>query len=308
MPVKIHRLLDAPIIHPGLDPSLGDNINGPSLIRVPEWIVSPLARYYLYFAHHEGKSIRLAYADTLTGPWRIHRPGAIRLDQTPLPQTPPSVPQPAWAVAKGVEGLYPHIASPDVHIDTAQRRLTMYFHGLDHSGEQVSLTATSSDGLNWQLAGPMIDQVYLRAFHHGGTGYAMAWAGQILHATPNGGFEPGPMPFPPGHRHCAVLVRGNILHVLWTRIGDAPERILHSTIGLSGNWQDWRLGDTAQVLRPERSWEGADLPITASEIGTATHFEHALRDPCFFEESGRLYLIYAGGGEAALGLAEITGL
>jgi len=308
MPVKIHRLLDAPIIHPGLDPSLGGNINGPSLIRVPEWVTSPLGRYSLYFAHHEGKSIRLAFADDLTGPWRIHRPGAIHLDQTPLPQTPPPVPQPAWAVAKGVDGLYPHIASPDLHINAARRRLTMYFHGLDHSGEQVSLTATSSDGLNWQLTGPMIAQVYLRAFRHGGTSYALAWAGQVLRATSDGALKPGPMPFPPGHRHNAVLVRGDTLHVFWTRIGDAPERILHSTFDLSPDWQAWRIGTTAEVLRPERPWEGADVPIAASEIGTATRFENALRDPCFFEEAGRLYLIYACGGESALGLAEITGL
>ncbi|NET62179.1 MAG: hypothetical protein F6K47_40550, partial [Symploca sp. SIO2E6] len=33
----------------------GSNINGPSLIRVPEWIENPLGRYYLYFAHHQGK-------------------------------------------------------------------------------------------------------------------------------------------------------------------------------------------------------------------------------------------------------------
>ena len=28
----------------------GENINGPSLIKVPDWIKSPLARYYLYFS------------------------------------------------------------------------------------------------------------------------------------------------------------------------------------------------------------------------------------------------------------------
>ena len=31
----------------------GENINGPSLIKVPDWIKSPLARYYLYFSHHQ---------------------------------------------------------------------------------------------------------------------------------------------------------------------------------------------------------------------------------------------------------------
>ena len=30
------------------------NINGPSLVRVPEWVEDPLGKYYLYFAHHRG--------------------------------------------------------------------------------------------------------------------------------------------------------------------------------------------------------------------------------------------------------------
>jgi hypothetical protein len=42
---------------------MGDNINGPAAIRVPEWIENPLGNYYLYFAHHQGTYIRLAYAD-----------------------------------------------------------------------------------------------------------------------------------------------------------------------------------------------------------------------------------------------------
>ena len=94
MPVQIQRLADRPIIHQGMDPALGDNINGPSLIRVPPWVTAPLGRYYLYFAHHEGGYIRLAFADDLLGPWRVHPPGALRLSETPLPQSPPDAPQP----------------------------------------------------------------------------------------------------------------------------------------------------------------------------------------------------------------------
>ncbi len=54
-----------------LGKDLGDNINGPSLLRVPEWVPNKLGKYYLYFAHHKGKYIRLAYADDLKGPWKI---------------------------------------------------------------------------------------------------------------------------------------------------------------------------------------------------------------------------------------------
>ena len=264
-------------------------------------------RYYLYFAHHHGRHIRLAFADELTGPWRVHPPGALHLAETPFPQSPPAVPQPAWAVAKGVDGLYPHIASPDVHVDHAARLLRMYFHGLDHDGEQRSLLACSRDGIAWEVIGDRTDQAYLRVFSHGGRRYALALGGQLMRER-SAGFEPGPWLFPKGHRHAATLVRGDLLHVLWTRIGDAPERIFHTTVDLRRDWRDWQVGETADLMHPELTWEGADLPVRPSEIGTAAPRENALRDPCIFEDGGHVYLIYAGAGEAALGLAEIFGI
>jgi hypothetical protein len=76
--VEVRRLPGNPIIRPEMLPgSDGDNINGPSLIRVPSWVPEPLGRYYLYFAHHNGKYIRLAYADHLEGPWKFTRPACF---------------------------------------------------------------------------------------------------------------------------------------------------------------------------------------------------------------------------------------
>ncbi|MEM9279499.1 MAG: hypothetical protein AAGA76_13065 [Pseudomonadota bacterium] len=305
MHVLAKRLLDHPIINQALDPSLGDNINGPSLIKAPEWLPDPKARYYLYFSHHEGKHIRLAFADALEGPWRIHCPGAVHLEQTPFPVSTPDVPQPAWAIARGVNGLYPHIASPDVHVDPENRHLRMYFHGLDHDGEQRSLVAVSHDGINWGVEQERIAQVYLRVFEYCGMIYALALGGQILRKSSDGAFETGPWPFPDGHRHSAVLVRGDTLHVFWTGIGDAPEHILHSTINLKGHWKNWQVEHTAPLLQPEMDWEGANQPILPSRTGAAEGLEHALRDPCIFEQNGRVYMIYVGGGENALGLAEV---
>ena len=54
------------------------NIQGPSLIEVPDWVEDPLGRYYLYFADHKGLYIRLAYADNPLGPWTVTRRGACR--------------------------------------------------------------------------------------------------------------------------------------------------------------------------------------------------------------------------------------
>ena len=141
--VRIERLLDRPIIRPDMDASMGSNIAGPSLIRVPDWITDPLGRYYLYFADHRGTYIRLAYADALTGPWTTHEPGALQLDQSHFPATcPPCSP----------EGSYAHIASPDVHVDDAQRRIVMYVHGRD-VGRQATRAAVSTDGVHFRGTG-----------------------------------------------------------------------------------------------------------------------------------------------------------
>ena len=95
--IKTERMDGNPIIRPYMERRMGGNINGPSLIQTPEWLVGRLGRYHLYFAHHLGSYIRLAYADDLSGPWQIHAPGVLDLAQTPM--------------------LYEHIASPDVHVD-----------------------------------------------------------------------------------------------------------------------------------------------------------------------------------------------
>ena len=85
--MKIHRLPTDPIITPALHDSLGGNINGPSLIRTPAWLPNALGRYYLYFAHHQGEFIRLAYADDLAGPWQVHAPGRCNERRRPVTAT-----------------------------------------------------------------------------------------------------------------------------------------------------------------------------------------------------------------------------
>ncbi|TIO99576.1 MAG: hypothetical protein E5X72_32940, partial [Mesorhizobium sp.] len=54
-----HGLIVTPDMLPG---SEGININGPSLISMPDWAPGRLGAYHLYFADHGGSYIRLAYA------------------------------------------------------------------------------------------------------------------------------------------------------------------------------------------------------------------------------------------------------
>ena len=79
LPFSAQRLADSPIITVDKSPRLAAlaeaqgyiNINGPSMIRVPSWIEQPLGKYYLYFSHHKGEFIRMAYADMPEGPWTV---------------------------------------------------------------------------------------------------------------------------------------------------------------------------------------------------------------------------------------------
>ena len=316
--VRVVRLADGPIIAPSLHPSIGENIQGPSLIRVPEWVEDRLGQYYLYFADHKGSYIRLAYANALTGPWRVHPPGSLKLAQSRfLTEAPvPSAAELAVfedryrraAISHDVlaEITTPHIASPDVHVDVVRQQIVMYFHGLEGVGHQVTRVATSQKGIDFIALPQVLGRSYFRVFQHDGRTYALAMPGQLYRSRDGlSEFELGPVLFNPNMRHSAVLKRGNELLVFWTQVGDVPERILLSRIDLAGDWSKWKDGRPVEVLRPERSWEGADAPLTPSVRSTAYGMVNQLRDPAIFEEDGRVFLLYAIAGESGIAIAEV---
>ena len=319
--MRVERLIDATIVGPETHASIGVNIQGPSLIRAPDWLPNRLGNYYLYFADHKGSYIRLAYADKLAGPWSVHPPGSLHLAQSCFPTSPPAAPPElveaaeSRARASGVtyghsamhELTTPHIASPDVHVDDANRRIVMYFHGLEDAGVQLSRVALSSDGVEFRARPETLGRTYMRVFQHGGWTYALAMPGRFYRSSdPLGGFEEGPLLFNPNMRHNAVLLRGDTLHVFWTQVGDVPERILHSTVELGGDWMGWQESDADEVMRPERPWEGGDAPLVPSVRSVAYGHVNQLRDPAIFEENGALHLLYAVAGESGIAIAKLT--
>lgn len=321
-PFAVRRLAGNPIIRPGMDARMGHNIQGPSVIRVPDWVRDPLGRYYLYFADHKGDYIRLAYADAVEGPWRVHAPGSLSLADSLFPTTPPEpgegppppvLPGMAPPGTPGVEdaaadATLPHIASPDVHVDHANRRILMYFHGLSGWRRQETRLAVSADGLRFTARPELFGPSYFRVFAHGGAHYALAMPGILYRSADGlGGFERGPTLFEPLMRHAALLRRGDDLHVFWTRVTDAPERILVSRIDLSGDWRGWREGPAVELMRPETDWEGADCPVEPSWRSAINRRVRQLRDPCILEDEGRVWLFYAVAGEAGIAVAELTG-
>ena len=320
--MRVTRLIEAPIITPDLHPSIGENIQGPSLIRVPDWVKDPLGAYYLYFADHKGSYIRLAYADDLRGPWTVHPPGSLQLANSRFLTEPPDAPEEAVEEIKKrrfaergterrshdllTELTTPHIASPDVHVDSANQTIVMYFHGLEALGRQVTRVATSPDGIQFDARPEILGSNYLRAFKHAGYTYGMVMPGRIYRSrdglTP---FEEGPLLFNKNMRHAALLKREGALCVFWSQVGDIPERIFMSTIDLSPDWQEWKESEDVEVLRPERQWEGADAPLEPSLRSTAYGHVNQLRDPAIYSEDGHVYLLYSVAGESGIAIAEL---
>ena len=182
----------------------------------------------------------------------------------------------------------------------------MYFHGLEAVGTQVTRLATSSNGIDFYAQPEVLGRPYMRAFHHDGMTYAMAMPGQFYRSRDGmHPFEPGPILFNPNMRHSAVMKHGGELRVFWTQVGEAPERILLSSVDLAGDWHSWKESAPTEILRPERGWEGADAPLVPSVRSTAYGQVNQLRDPAIFEENGRVYLLYAVAGESGIAIAEV---
>jgi hypothetical protein len=288
--MHIRRFPENPIIRPQMDDRMGDNINGPSLIRVPDWVEQPLGRYYLYFAHHDGRYLRLAHSDALQGPWTTHRDGVLPLREARFAG---------------------HVASPDVHVDHAQRQLHLYYHGSDTpsggGGEQSTRVALSADGLHWTACPELLGRPYFRVFHWQGHHYALAMPGAFSRSRDGlCDFVEGPTLFTPDMRHAALMLDGPRLSVFYTNAGDCPERILCSTIELTPDWQHWQASAPVVVLEPELEYEGGHLPRRPSARGLARDPVCQLRDPAIFREHGHTYLLYSVAGERGIAIAELT--
>lgn len=324
--IKVARLSQNPLITPRSSASLGTNVNGPTVIRVPDWVQRPLGRYYIYFANHMGEYIRLAYADRITGPWRIHEPGVLHVRDTAMSRPGPDP-------KEALEDFYTHVASPEILVDNERKRIVMWFHGWWTNGErwpadpvaarawaqkggysQFTQAAISTDGLQFGASPSITRTPYIRVFQRDGYYYGVSRLGRLSRSKdPLASFELGPNPFRDGPyagriRHVALVQRGDKLHVFFTAIGDTPERVLMSTIDLTGDWAAWKASAPVDVLQPETAYECTNLPNAPSESGDIAVPVRQIRDPFVFEESGRAYLFYSICGEQGIAAAEITGL
>jgi hypothetical protein len=276
----------------------GININGPSPIIVPEWIKNKLGKFYLYFAHHRGKYIRLAYSDHIEGPYKLLEGGTLKLSD-----------------ALDCED---HIASPDVHVDHANQKIYMLFHGKSiNSVKQLTYLAQSDNGINFKVIRKPLGEFYLKivpwnggwiGISKGGTLYLSKSSvfdlekieNQIYLKKDYFGNADGDI------RHAALHIIENFLYIFYTRIGDKPECILCNIINLKINPENWKISDTLVITKPTEIWEGSTLELTKSKPGPATFKKNAIRDPAILYYMNKTFMFYSVSGESGIAFQEIN--
>ncbi len=348
--IRLNR--SQPIITRSMFPSNrrsdGDNINGPSLIRVPNFIsrgnrVNRDANYYLYFAHHNGEYIRMAWAENVTGPYRLYDAGASVGDRGVLDDNRNRI-----DLDNGVGIQDNHIASPDVHVETSPNRIVMYFHagGYRFDGRNINsqrtFVNTSSRGAEFRRRDTepvVLGDSYFRVFEDNNTLYAMDNRGIPRRARsfnnpwrPTNGYyngnslaslwqqnnndfyqdriadERNQSRSQRRLRHTGVRVAGREAQVFFTERGDSQEHIRLSRINLNvSSWNNWNPSYPGnEILRPVSGWEGGQYNRRTSEAGAAPERVNQLRDPdVFVDDDGSIYLLYAGGGEDGIGIAAL---
>jgi hypothetical protein len=300
--LDIERLPSNPIIGIGVvdDPKSGKpNVNGPSLIKVPSWMPNRLGNYYLYFAHHRGSYIRMAYADNVEGPYKLHDAGTLHL---------------AHAI-----GCFDHIASPDVHVDEDKMQIKMFFHGVDRgTKKQLSYLSVSTDGVSFVACKHPVADFYLRVVKWNDCWLGMSKGG-VMYLSKDGISDFQRLPckvFPMGDsranshgdiRHVALKIEGKQLLVFYSRIGDAPESIYRAVIDLSLPTDQWVAKKQLLVLAPESSYEGIGISLQASKAGPAYDVKREVRDPAIFVDGSEEYLLYSVAGEQGIAIARVLG-
>jgi len=333
----VTRLNNAqPIITEAMFQALGDfdsgeNINGPSMIRIPDWIAAedradPTAVYYLYFAHHGGSYIRMAWAADIEGPWNLYDVGTgVAIGDRGVLDLGGST----ISIGNGIVIPNNHLASPCAVVDDINQRIIMYFHsgstvrvnGIDISG-QKTFVATSPYGLEFYggIEPVILGNSYFQVFEYNGNLYAFDNSGDMYMALD----IDDPWTTPPGFnfendlwtllsndptaglsiRHTGVLIVGDELQVFYSSRGDEPERIKMSTIDLTVGHDNWNATNPGEeIIQAELDWEGGNITPAPSESGAAPENVNQLRDPYIFRDSdGEIYLIHTARGEDSLAL------
>ena len=310
---------------------------------MPDWVVEPLGDYYLYFSHHKGDHLRLAYANHPNGPWTLYEAGILAFEDSGFPASDLPQRDPVDALMSTVRDYSisvwrdifmaicqslvtaqqqrkaqslamaattkAHIASPEIVVDNNHRQIEMFYHGQDDTLSQSSRVALSHNGIDFRALDGVILGAYLRSLIFREAYYLLGAPG-ILYRSDRllGPFEAHSTSLLDSDtRHTGIWLDGDTLRIVWSRVGDATERILLSSIDLSNDdWNQSRATASTELIRPMRDWEGANQPLMPSFRGEMGGSVNQLRDPFIFQDQdGQLYLVYTGGVEQAIGIVQL---
>ena len=279
-----------------IDSPFGKNLTGPSVMKVPQWVDEPLGAYYMYFANHIGKEIRLAFANDPLGPWEVYSKPVLELSE--------------------LKGALRHVASPEAVIDWGSRQFYLFVHSpiADSRGQKTFTTVSDDGSLFYQIGnGPTIDFPYVRVFHWDSQFWAVGRHSRsyLLFSsdTPEGEWLPqGSLPLGENVRHVGLKVFESTLLVAFSRVEESPESIYMVALDLTHFERNSVFGSAPVgcLVSAVYPFEGAALDPVASEPGPQKlMIANDVRDPDLFIDDGAVYLFYSVGGERGIAAGHI---
>lgn len=136
----------------------------------------------MYFSHHKGEYIKMAYSDSINGRWTIYNDKILSLKNSTLityrttqsnlkdvfnhnnsNETFALLSQLDFKKNNtSVDSNDPHIASPEIIINNESKEIVMFFHGMVSGNIQKSKIAISKDGLNFNAKSKILTGPYLK--------------------------------------------------------------------------------------------------------------------------------------------------
>uniref|UniRef100_A0A6G6ACF3 Uncharacterized protein n=1 Tax=Borely moumouvirus TaxID=2712067 RepID=A0A6G6ACF3_9VIRU len=322
--IPIQRFSTNPLINSTDLPLYCDNdynINFPTVVKTPSWLRNRLndvigvkPTYLMYFSDHHGKQIFMAWSFDLEGPWNVYAPGTLKITQV------------LAAFNASLNDTKAEVASADIYLDDDAKMVRMYFHRRVPNDNYAIVTsvAYSEDGIHFNYIDTRaIGTAYMRHFVHDGYIYLTDRQAQLWRSRDGvNNLEAGPTIIGDAFvnqsavngdgytglvRHIGLIKRGNTLYIYGTRVGDAPERVLWTTMNLRGNWCQWEAESPVEEgFRPVTDYEGANLPNIPSRKGSANEPVNQLRDPFPFYDMGKCFIFYTVAGESGIAGARLT--
>jgi len=282
---------------------IGENINGPALLKVSKYHRKIINyKFLLFFSHHEGDFIRLMGSNSPIGPWII---------------------LPIQILKNNINiDFHDHIASPDVHGNLIKDKIIIFFHSRE-IGSRKQLTF-KSELKNIFDSEPKVEKTnlpfYARIFKYKKVFYALTKGGNLfetndplfLNWVPLVNIFTGETALDDVYqnsegsiRHVCVIKYKRQLFVFYTLIGDKPEQIWVSKLIINRENRKYEVIGKTSVLRPVKLYEGWGIVLRKSKSGPALMPENAVRDPFVIKHRNKYLMYYAIQGEFGLAVASL---